>query len=38
MPGPDAPPVSQIDPFCREFFEDPFPAYEALREAGPVTA
>jgi len=37
MPGPDAPPVSQIDPFCREFFEDPFPAYEALREAGPVT-
>ena len=37
MPGPDAPPVSQIDPFCREFFEDPFPAYEALREAGPIT-
>ena len=29
-------PVSQIDPFCREFFEDPFPAYEELREAGPA--
>jgi cytochrome P450 len=30
-------PVLQVDPFCREFFEDPFPAYEELREAGPVT-
>lgn len=30
-------PVSQVDPFCREFFEDPFPAYEELREAGAVT-
>jgi 4-methoxybenzoate monooxygenase (O-demethylating) len=31
-----SPPVSQVDPFCREFFENPFPAYEELREAGPV--
>jgi len=29
-------PVSDIDPFCAEFFEDPFPAHEALRELGPV--
>jgi hypothetical protein len=29
-------PVSEVDPFCREFFEDPFPACEELREAGPV--
>jgi cytochrome P450 len=29
-------PVSDIDPFYREFFEDPFPAHEELREAGPV--
>jgi hypothetical protein len=29
-------PVSEVDPFCREFFEDPFPTYEELREAGPV--
>ncbi|HEX5322124.1 MAG TPA: cytochrome P450 [Stellaceae bacterium] len=29
-------PTSDIDPFCSEFFEDPFPAHEALREAGPV--
>ena len=29
-------PVSEVDPFCREFFENPFPAYEELREAGPV--
>src|SRR5580692_5417631 len=29
-------PTSDIDPFCAEFFEDPFPAHEALREAGPV--
>ena len=29
-------PVSQVDPFCREFFEDPFAAHEELREAGPV--
>ena len=29
-------PVSDVDPFCREFFEDPFAAHEELREAGPV--
>jgi 4-methoxybenzoate monooxygenase (O-demethylating) len=29
-------PVCDIDPFCRDFFENPFPAYETLREAGPV--
>jgi cytochrome P450 len=29
-------PVSEVDPFCREFFEDPFAAHEELREAGPV--
>src|SRR6185437_3058311 len=29
-------PVSDVDPFCREFFEDPFPAHDSLREAGPV--
>ena len=30
------PPVSDIDPFCAEFFEDPFPAHATLREAGSV--
>jgi 4-methoxybenzoate monooxygenase (O-demethylating) len=29
-------PISEVDPFCRDFFEDPFPAYQELREAGPV--
>jgi 4-methoxybenzoate monooxygenase (O-demethylating) len=29
-------PVSTVDPFCREFFEDPFPAHQKLREAGPI--
>jgi hypothetical protein len=29
-------PASDIDPFCAEFFEDPFPAHAALRDAGPV--
>ena len=29
-------PVSDIDPFCAEFFETPFPAHAELREAGPV--
>jgi cytochrome P450 len=28
--------VSEVDPFCRDFFENPFPAHEELREAGPV--
>jgi 4-methoxybenzoate monooxygenase (O-demethylating) len=31
-----APSVSDVDPFCREFFENPFPAHEELREAGPA--
>jgi 4-methoxybenzoate monooxygenase (O-demethylating) len=30
------PPVSDIDPYAPEYFEDPFPAHEALRELGPV--
>jgi cytochrome P450 len=25
-----------VDPFCREFFDDPFPMHAALRDAGPV--
>jgi 4-methoxybenzoate monooxygenase (O-demethylating) len=29
-------PTSDIDPFCAEFFENPFPAHETLRELGPV--
>jgi len=29
-------PTSDIDPYTEEYFEDPFPAHEALREAGPV--
>jgi 4-methoxybenzoate monooxygenase (O-demethylating) len=29
-------PVSDVDPFSIEFFEDPFPVHESLREAGPV--
>lgn len=29
-------PSLDIDPFCQAFFDDPFPAHEALREAGPV--
>ena len=29
-------PVSEVDPFCREFFENPFPAHQELREAGPA--
>jgi cytochrome P450 len=29
-------PVSDINPFCRDFFENPLPAYQELREAGPV--
>jgi 4-methoxybenzoate monooxygenase (O-demethylating) len=29
-------PESDIDPFSAAFFEDPFPAHAALREAGPV--
>lgn len=29
-------PSLDIDPFSREFFDDPFPAHAALRDAGPV--
>lgn len=29
-------PTSDIDPYTAEYFEDPFPAHETLREAGPV--
>ncbi len=29
-------PVSDLDPFCAEYFADPYPAQNALREAGPV--
>jgi 4-methoxybenzoate monooxygenase (O-demethylating) len=32
----NGPPVSDIDPFCVEFFENPFPAHAALRDAGSV--
>ena len=29
-------PTLDIDPFCQAFFDDPFPAHAALRDAGPV--
>ena len=29
-------PALDIDPFCRAFFDDPFPAHAAMRDAGPV--
>jgi 4-methoxybenzoate monooxygenase (O-demethylating) len=29
-------PISDIDPFCADFFENPFPACEELREMGAV--
>jgi 4-methoxybenzoate monooxygenase (O-demethylating) len=29
-------PVSDIDPFSREFLQNPYPHHESLREAGPV--
>jgi cytochrome P450 len=32
----NAAPVSDIDPFCAAFFEDPFPAHRQLRDLGPV--
>ena len=28
--------ISDIDPFSIEFFDDPYPTHELLREAGPV--
>jgi hypothetical protein len=31
-----AAPVLDLDPFSTDFFDDPFPAHHALREAGPV--
>jgi 4-methoxybenzoate monooxygenase (O-demethylating) len=34
--GATAAPHLDIDPFAIEFFENPYPAQEALREAGPV--
>lgn len=34
--APSGIPVLDIDPFAIEYFDDPFPAQEALREAGPV--
>jgi hypothetical protein len=34
-PPPGAP-ASDIDPFSLEFFADPFPAHQELREAGPA--
>lgn len=33
---PSAAPVSDVDPFSVEFFEDPHRIHEVLREAGPV--
>ncbi|GJD53466.1 Cytochrome p450 CYP199A2 [Methylobacterium crusticola] len=33
---PSGIPVSDVDPFSTEFFEDPHRIHEALREAGPV--
>src|SRR5215831_12123209 len=29
-------PISDVDPFSSDFFENPFAAHEELREAGPV--
>jgi 4-methoxybenzoate monooxygenase (O-demethylating) len=29
-------PALDIDPFCTEFFDDPYPAHAAMRDAGPV--
>ena len=29
-------PVFDLDPFSAEYFADPYPAQEALRDAGPV--
>jgi cytochrome P450 len=33
--APDVP-TFDFDPFSREFFDNPYPAHEAMREAGPV--
>jgi len=29
-------PVSDVDPFSREYLVDPYPFHEQLRQAGPV--
>jgi cytochrome P450 len=29
-------PSLDIDPFCQAFFDDPFPAHAAMRDAGPI--
>jgi len=29
-------PALDLDPFCRDFFDDPYPHHEAVREAAPV--
>ena len=29
-------PALDIDPFCQDFFDDPYPAHAAMRDAGPV--
>lgn len=29
-------PALDIDPFCQAFFDDPYPAHAAIRDAGPV--
>src|SRR5215471_7117811 len=34
--GPPAVPHLDVDPFAIEFFADPFPTHDVLREAGPV--
>lgn len=31
-----AAPSLDIDPFCQAFFDDPFPAHAAMRDAGPI--
>ena len=37
MPAPArSAPISAIDPFCAEFFADPYPHHAAMRDAGPV--
>ena len=34
--GPPAVPHLDIDPFAIAFFDDPFPAQQALRDAAPI--
>ena len=29
-------PILRADPFTREFMDDPYPHFEAMREAGPA--